>query len=105
MGPESRFRQGLVRPFIKKLRHSWFTSIQQLSILGIPDILGCSFGRFVAVELKARGKQPTELQWHVLSLVEKAGGVTMVVDPDNWEAAKAFLKRLDEGEWNGRQFR
>lgn len=44
---------------------------------GVPDILCCVGGRFVGIEVKARG-QPTELQRINLDQIKRAGGISLV---------------------------
>ena len=41
---------------------------------GIADILGCWRGRFIAIELKMPGEEPTELQKDFLDDVHYSGG-------------------------------
>jgi len=43
-------------------------------VAGIPDIIGCYQGRFVAIEVKFGTNGPTKLQEIVLGLIAKAGG-------------------------------
>ena len=48
---------------------------------GIPDILICLQGRFIAIELKIKGKNTGSkftLQNFILSLITKAGGIASV---------------------------
>lgn len=40
---------------------------------GIPDIIGCWKGRFIAIELKIPGEVPTQLQVITLEAIHKAG--------------------------------
>lgn len=95
--PETIFKHR-IRPLLNRLpRATWF-KIQQVSIRGIPDFLGCVAGRFVALELKASAKHsPDALQQYNLNAIEKAGGVALTVFPENWDATLAFLKKLSEG--------
>ena len=44
------------------------------------DFLGCTTGRFFAIEAKAPGKHPTELQNRSLAEIRAAGGETFVID-------------------------
>ena len=60
---------------------------------GIPDFLACANGTFLAVEAKAKGKKPTPLQSLALDGIRKAGGIALVVTPDN-------LDELEETVWN-----
>ncbi len=57
------------------------------------DYIGCSRGRFFAVETKAPGKQPTPLQGFVAERMRMAGGTTFVVIGDEGlEDLEAWLR-------------
>jgi hypothetical protein len=47
---------------------------------GRADLHVCLRGRFIAVETKAKGKQPTEAQRKYGARVEQAGGIYIVAD-------------------------
>lgn len=64
----------------------WFTKIQQVAVRGIPDILMCVNGRFMALELKRPTKaKVTELQKYNIAKINKAKGVAYEVSPKNWD--------------------
>jgi Holliday junction resolvase len=48
---------------------------------GIPDVLGCQYGEFFAIEMKAPGKEKnvSDLQRNALENVELAGGRAYVM--------------------------
>ena len=46
------------------------------------DYIGCSKGRYFAIETKPPGKEPTQLQAYVAGQMRDAGGVTFVVIGD-----------------------
>ncbi len=46
---------------------------------GIPDIVGCINGRFVAFEVKVSGGKTTKLQNYTIGEIQRAGGVAGVV--------------------------
>ena len=46
---------------------------------GLPDIICCIGGRFVAFEVKAPGRKPTVLQDKTLSRIQNVGGIAHVV--------------------------
>lgn len=48
-------------------------------LAGIPDIIGCYRGRFIAFEVKRPGKNPTQLQAYMLGRITRAGGVALVI--------------------------
>ena len=48
--------------------------------MGIPDFICCIGGRFVAIEAKrAKGGRTTYHQEHEIELIQRAGGVALVV--------------------------
>lgn len=47
---------------------------------GVPDIVGCVNGRFVAIECKAGLNQPTALQEREMKNIKDAGGVAVVIN-------------------------
>lgn len=69
-----------------------------VALLGIPDILGCIKGQFVAIELKRDKKQkPTRLQAHVLSLISRAGGLAYIASPETMESLLEELRNERKG--------
>ena len=93
--PETVFRQKVTKWLEANLPGSWFESIQQIAIRGTPDLLGCVRGRFVALELKASETSPVqELQKLKLERIASAGGVALLVYPENWESVKNTLMGL-----------
>lgn len=91
--PETRFKEKIV-PKLKALG-GWGFKTQQVALMGIPDILWCFNGLFVALELKAtKHDKATKLQQKILDDIKAAGGYAEVVHPDNWEEIYADLKVL-----------
>lgn len=45
---------------------------------GIPDILGCIQGKFIAIEVKAGKANPTLMQKHILTMIKFAYGIAGV---------------------------
>lgn len=95
MKPETIFRNRVVLPFLKKLPRCDITSVQQLARSGDPDLLICLCGRFIAIELKARkGAKISKLQIWKLNKITDAGGISLVVYPENWQDTKNILTQL-----------
>lgn len=63
---------------------------------GIPDIIACYYGQFIAIECKAGRNKPTALQVRELSLIDASGGDTFVVNekPETMEELDARLTRI-----------
>lgn len=71
--------------------------------VGIPDILSCVNGNFIAVEVKASKGVPSPMQIHHLKQIDEAHGYAILLYPDMYEIFKKFLKKLcfdDVGEAN-----
>ena len=59
---------------------------------GIPDIIGCYNGLFVAFECKANGNNPTALQQREIDAIRTARGIAFVVDENNVDEIKTLLQ-------------
>jgi len=55
---------------------------------GIPDLLICKKGKFLAVELKTEIGKPTALQTHNINLIKASGGQAYVLRPSGFEKFK-----------------
>ena len=73
----------------------WFVKIQQVSIRGIPDLLGCYRGFLFAFELKVGSNKASPLQAHVIKEILNAGGIARVVTPENLE--ECIVELLNAG--------
>lgn len=61
---------------------------------GVPDLLACINGRFVAIEVKSDMGQPSQLQLANIHHIQQAGGIGMVLYPNDWEIFKGFVQDL-----------
>ena len=62
---------------------------------GIPDILCCRNGCFVAIEVKAPRGKPSELQkWNIQKIID-SGGYGVILYPDQFDDFKEMI------EWVG----
>ena len=62
-----------------KLKKVWYTKVISASHSGIPDILCCYKGKFIAFEVKQPGRVPTALQQMNIDNITLAGGYAYVV--------------------------
>lgn len=76
----------------------WCEKIQQVTINGTPDILGCARGRFFAWELKSGDGRPTKLQSLKLAQIQGAGGIARVVNEVNLPEALEELRVICRSE-------
>ena len=61
---------------------------------GIPDILACCNGRFLAIEVKAENGRPSELQLHHIEKIKQSGGYAVIVKPSQFEELKQLIQEL-----------
>jgi len=50
---------------------------------GVPDIICCVQGQFLAIECKAGNNKPTALQERELQHIRESGGEALVINEDN----------------------
>jgi Holliday junction resolvase len=61
---------------------------------GIPDILCCINGYFLAIEVKAKDGKASDLQIHQCNMIRQAGGSAYVVFPSGWDQLKEIIQNL-----------
>lgn len=64
---------------------------------GVPDLLACVNGYFVAIEVKAPNGKPSELQIYNRDKIREAGGISIILYPDQFQEFKNFINRTLEG--------
>ena len=73
---------------------AWKEHGGQYGTAGIPDIIVCHRGHFIALEAKVGKNQPTKLQTVTIEQIRKAGGTAAVVR--SVEDVKAVLAETEE---------
>lgn len=68
---------------------------------GIPDLLVCCNGYFVAIEVKAEKGKPSELQKFNIKKINECGGFGVVLYPDQFENFKNLIALLKLNEVEG----
>lgn len=82
MTPEGKVKAKCV-DILKKFNAYYFFPAQNgYGRAGIPDIVACYRGHFLAIECKAGFNKPTALQEREMAAIQKAGGSAMVVRED-----------------------
>lgn len=89
---ETVFKKRVLRD-LKKLGHRVYVlKTQERSRRGVPDLLICANGTFIAIELKVPGEEPTMLQSQRLRTIREAGGYAFWTDPIDWDKHLEFIK-------------
>lgn len=61
---------------------------------GIPDILACVNGHFVAIEVKSSTGEPSELQKYNVRKIKESKGYAIVTYPEDFDKLKKDLDKL-----------
>lgn len=67
----------------------------RMTKVGVPDILACVNGYFVAIEVKALNGKPSELQLWNVDKIREAGGIAVVLYPNQFEEFKNMIIKLN----------
>ncbi len=70
---------------------TWSNGIQRE---GVPDLLVCCNGYFIGVELKNETGHPSALQLWNIDQIRKAGGIAIVLYPNQFELFKDLIMDL-----------
>lgn len=63
---------------------------------GIPDLLCCVNGYFLAIEVKAENGKATDLQKWNIEKIKQAGGRALILKPSQFEEFKKLIAELKE---------
>ena len=90
-----------IKKFLKE-RGCWYVKYfaNRNTRSGVPDILACVNGHFVAIEVKAENGKPTELQKWNLKKIDECGGFAMLLYPNEWNYFTATIDALLQEEVN-----
>lgn len=95
MAEEKRFETRLKK--ILKDRGAWYlkTFSDGIQRAGVPDLLVCYKGHFIAIEVKSERGVPTQLQLIEIREIKKAGGYAFVIRPSNLDDLIDLLDKID----------
>jgi len=93
MTPEAKVKKQVVA-IIKKFptAYYFFPATGGYGRSGVPDIIICYCGKFLAIECKAGTRKPTPMQEHEMKCIRLAGGEAIVVNEDNLNDVEERMK-------------
>lgn len=98
MTPEGKVK-AKVSKLLKELNIYYFMPRgTSLGRAGVPDFVCCWNGTFMGIETKAGKNKPTALQQLELARIREAGGLSFVVNEDNFPKFEEYLRGI--GTWN-----
>lgn len=89
--PEKKVKDKVKKVLEKVGCYYFFPATGGFGKSGVPDIVICFKGHFVAIECKAGGNKPTALQELNLSQIKQNGGHSIVVNEDNLNDVEAWI--------------
>jgi len=93
--PESKVKAAVVKILKAHGAYYFFPATHGYGRSGVPDIVCCINGKFVAIECKAGKNEPTELQKREITLIQTAKGIAAVVRESNIELVEQIIKELN----------
>ena len=82
-----------VLPLLKSIPKTWVLKTQEVARSGVPDILLCLKGEFIAIELKTDTGILSKLQAYNLKKINDSGGLGIVMTPSNFNEIIEKLRK------------
>lgn len=96
MTPEAKVKKKVV-DILKAWKVYYFYPVMSgYGSSGIPDIVVCCNGKFLAIECKAGDNKPTALQERNMQQIRDNGGIAIVVNEGNLNDVQEVLSQLTE---------
>lgn len=94
MTPERKVKKDVVKVLDNFKCYYTFPVTSGFGASGVPDILVCHCGVFIAIECKAGSNQPTKLQQRNLERIKDAGGIAIVINETNLDTLEPLLRSV-----------
>jgi hypothetical protein len=98
--PERKVKNQCVEILKKNGAYYFFPASNGLGRAGIPDIIVCLYGYFLAIECKAGKGKTTALQDRELQRIRNGGGVALVINEHNMEELENVLQGMHSYDTN-----
>ena len=92
--PEKKVKDKVVRLLKEEGVYYFFPATHGFGRSGVPDIICCVGGRFLAIECKGGSGKLTALQANEIERIRAAGGAAVVVNEENWDMIRAQVREL-----------
>ena len=92
--PEKKTKDAVVKLLKAHNVYYFFPTTGGFGRSGVPDIVCCIHGNFLALECKAGFSKTTALQDREIENIRKAGGVALVVNEHSLVLVDAMLRQL-----------
>jgi Holliday junction resolvase len=95
--PEAKVKKKVVDVIKKYGAYYFFPATGGYGRSGVPDVVCCYRGVFVAIECKAGSNKPTPLQEAEMQKIRQAQGFVLVVNETNITEVAVVFDRIDKG--------
>lgn len=92
--PEKKVKDKVVSILKEEDVYYFFPATHGYGRSGVPDIIACVNGRFLAIECKAGTNTPTALQVREIENIRRRGGVAIVANEQNWDAVRDIVRKM-----------
>ena len=88
--------QNKVIQYLKATPNTWFFKVWGggFQRSGIPDLICCINGVFIAIELKADNGKPTALQEYNIRQINASGGIGIILYPKDFNQFKKLVQEV-----------
>ncbi len=94
MTPEAKVKKKVYK-LLKEKKAYYFSPIMTgYGKMGVPDVIACYRGVFVAIECKVGNKKPTALQQKNLDDIALSGGHALVINNNNIDILEGLLEEI-----------
>lgn len=94
--PEKKVKDQVVKTLKANGVYYFFPATFGMGRSGVPDIICCVEGRFLAIECKAGKNKTTALQDREMNAIVMAGGSAMVINEENLHEVGTAIQLLKE---------
>lgn len=94
--PEAKVKAKVVGVLKDEDAYYFFPATHGYGRSGVPDIVACVNGYFLAIECKAGTNKPTALQVREIETIRRRGGVAIVANEENWELVRPLVRKIKE---------
>lgn len=95
--PEKKVKDKVVAVLKDMGVYYFFPATHGFGRSGVPDIVCCVNGKFLAIECKAGTNKPTALQVREIERIRACNGCATVVNEENWELVRPLVRELSQG--------
>ena len=90
--PEKKVKDKVVKLLKAHGIYYFFPATFGMGRSGVPDVVCCWRGKFLAVECKAGKNTTTALQDREIAAIRSAGGIALIINENNLDELKALIK-------------